>query len=415
MILTLRSPGTAHTINTITLRKLPSRRTQIGAAALISVGAAVFALYAIEAILASANPSWIDKLGTTLRRGPSVVDETMRIRSSHSHAFPFLQPDTYIDSTNRSVLSVNGTTTIPLSGPTSALTILCNESGTTIGYRSDSLGFRNPPDAWDPLHPDVAIIGDSFAHGFCRPDTETIAGRLRVTGLRVLNAGITGAGPLAELGIVREFLTEVKPKHVYWLFYEGNDLIDIESEKKTALNNYLRPEYSQGLLERRAGIDSAIRDYSNAMFARHRTPTLYQKLMSFVLLRKLRTATGLYRQPESPVGNEIEDVRILRSVLGQADSEVKAWGGDLTLVYLPERRRFNKRTAAVVGENHDPLVVQQRVKRIASDIGIPMLDVAETFARHAGPAKFWNSRRYHYNAQGYALVADVILGDLAKH
>ncbi len=406
-------------------------------AAAISLIATLLTLYALEAVLAFANPSWVDKLGTTLRRGPSVVDETLRFRASHAQAFPFLQPDTYLDSSNQSLLSISGTNTIPLSGSGNTLTILCNESGTTIGYRSDSLGFRNPQNVWEPIsqqpearyqvpvqvtstrqswqHPDAALIGDSFTHGFCRPEPETIAAKLRASGKRVINAGLTGAGPLAELGILREFISSAKPKHVYWLFYEGHDLIDIASEQKTALVNYLKPDYSQHLLERHREVDSAIRDFSNALLARHRAPSTAQRLWSFVLLRKLRTATGLYRQPSTPVGDENDESAVLRSVLEQADLAVKAWGGQLTLVYLPERRRFNKRTAPVTGEHHDPRMVQQRVKDITTRLGIPILDVVEVFAREEDPAKLWNSRRYHYNADGYELVAQTIADDLAKH
>ena len=206
-----------------------------------------------------------------------------------------------------------------------------------------------------------------------------------------------------------------KPRHVYWLFYEGNDLIDITSERKTQLISYLKPDYSQHLVEHRHDIDRAIEAFSNTLLARHRAPTRAQQIWSFLLLRKLRTATGLYRQPSSRGGDEVEESAILESVLRQAASEVKAWGGQLTLVYLPERRRFNKRSRAVVGENHDPGVVQQRVRGIARRLGIPIVDVAEIFASREHPTKLWNARRYHYNAEGYGVVAQAIAADLVKH
>lgn len=384
------------------------------AAVLISIGAAAFALYSLEAILTFADPTWVDKLGTTLRRGPSVIDETMRIRGSHFPSFPFLQPDTYIDAYSRTKLSIDSVPVLPLSGIGSALTILCNESGTTIGYRSDSLGFRNPPDAWEPIHPEVALIGDSFAHGFCRPENETVAARMRAAGIRVVNAGLTGMGPLAELGVVREFLTSVKPKDVYWLFYEGNDLIDITSERQTHLTNYLKPAFSQHLLEKRHAIDSAIARFANSMLAEHRLPTRSQKIWSFLILRNLRRATGVYRQPPPQIINEREESLVLEDVLDLASTEIKGWGGTLHLVYLPERRRFVRYTPPVTGENHDPVAVEERVSRIAMRLGIPMIDVPAIFAAQANPARLWNARRYHYNADGYALVAEAIIADLKK-
>jgi hypothetical protein len=381
-------------------------------AAATSVVAAIFALYMVEAILTFANASWVDKLGTTLRRGPSVVTETLRVRAGHSQAFPFLQPDTYVDSTNQPLVSIDGIATIPLSGPGNTLTILCNESGTTIGYRSDSLGFRNPPDSWEPTHPDLALIGDSFAHGFCRSESETIASRLRSSGAHVANVGLTGAGPLAELGVLREFLSAEKPANVYWLFYEGNDLIDLTSERKTLLVNYLNPEFSQHLLERHHQVDSAIKVFSNELLAKRRLPSTSEKVWAFLILRKLRTATGLYRRPEQTTSNEEKEIELLETVLGKASEETRSWGGRLTLVYLPERRRFNKRTPPVTGENHDPETVMRRVEAAAQRLAIPMIDIAAVFASENEPAKLWNARRYHYNAKGYALVAKAIIGDL---
>ena len=98
----------------------------------------------------------------------------------------------------------------------------------------------------------------------------------------------------------------------------------------------------------------------------------------------------------------------------KASLEVKAWGGQLHIVYLPERRRFNKSTPPAIGEDHDPVVVQQRLRRIAIRHEIPMIDVAAIFAAQKHPAKLWNARRYHYNADGYALVANAIIADLKK-
>ena len=376
--------------------------------------AAIFALYLLEAVLTFANPKWIDKLGTTLRAGPSVVSETIRIRTSNPHAYPFLQPDTYTDASGKAKLLVGDSATLPLSGQASTLTILCNESGITIGYRSDSLGFRNPPDIWAPIHSGVALIGDSFTHGFCRPEQETIAAHLRAANVRTLNLGLTGAGPLAELGIVREYLPTVRPKRVYWLFYEGNDLVDVKSERETLLYRYLSPDFTQNLLARHNAVDSAIVRFADSMLSAYRPPTSAQKLWSFVLLRKLRTATGLYKIPVYDQGDEKAEAELLESVLSRARADVESWGGELRLVYLPERRRFNRNTAPVVGERHDPVVVQQRIRRIAYRLDIPVIDVASAFASEKDPTSLWNARRYHYNAAGYAIVAKAILDDLRK-
>lgn len=383
-------------------------------AAAIAVASTLITLYAIELFLTLGNPRWIDQLGTTLRKGPSVIAETSRMRARGIAAYPFLQSDTFADSTGKSTLTIAGDTAIsPLAGLAADLTILCNESGTTIGYRSDSLGFRNPADAWGRVHPAAALVGDSFAHGFCRPERETIAGMLRADGVVLVNAGVTGAGPLAELGILREYMSRVQPRVVYWLFYEGNDLIDLTSERKTSLNRYLQSDYSQHLVERKQTVDEAMRRFADSVIAAYRPPGMLRRVEAFLLLRQLRTATGLYRGVKLPKArDESGELSLLRGVLERADADVKAWGGRLRIVYLPERRRFNRRTAAVVGENHDPYKVQREVTRISADLGIPVLDAAAAFAAEEHPEQLWNARRYHYNAKGYAIVAKMIIADL---
>jgi hypothetical protein len=371
-------------------------------------------LYTLEALLAFAPTTWVDKLGTTLRKGPSVISETVRMRARSASAYPYLQPDTFTDSTHRGLTIGGGSVVAPLAGIGNALTILCNESGTTIGYRSDSLGFRNPPSAWDSLQSRVALVGDSFAQGFCRPESETIAGVIRASGRYVINAGLTGAGPLAELGVVREYLSIVKPREVYWLFYEGNDLIDITSERNTLLRNYLDSSWTQHLAARKGEISIAMKRFADSVITTHPEPDSKQKLISFLLMRRLRTATGLYRQPSLPSArDETAELEMLESILRRAKADVAGWGGTLHVVYLPERRRFNKATRAVTGEDHDPERVKKSVTEITSRLGISLIDVAAAFAAQRDPRELWNARRYHYNARGYAIVADAIIRDLA--
>ncbi|HZJ00085.1 MAG TPA: hypothetical protein VFD22_05450 [Gemmatimonadaceae bacterium] len=380
---------------------------------LVSLASAIATLYALEALISLAPSQLIDKLGTTLRKGPTVIAETDRMRNRNIVAFPYLQPDTFIDSASNGLKLNDTATVIPLSGIPKAMTVLCNESGTTIGYRSDSLGFRNPQGIWDPKRLDAVVIGDSFAHGFCRTESETITGMLRSGGIRAANTGLTGAGPLAELGVIREYVSAVKPRDVYWLFYEGNDLIDLVSERETTLSKYLDPKFSQHLSANAAMIAQTEKRYADSLLNQYKPPSFAARARGFLTLRNLRTATGLYRGVKQPaMRDESREVALLREVLSVANHEVKSWGGRLHLVYLPERRRFDSRTRAVTGENHRPDDVEKAVFSITTDLDIPVLNAAAEFARQDDPTSLWNARRYHYNAKGYRIVAGLISDDL---
>jgi hypothetical protein len=123
---------------------------------------------------------------------------------------------------------------------------------------------------------------------------------------------------------------------------------------------------------------------------------------------------GLYRGVRQPaIRDESAEVALLRQVLARANGEVTAWGGQLHLVYLPERRRFDTRTRPVTGENHSPAQVEREVLKIAQELNIPVLNAADAFARQAQPRSLWNARRYHYNAEGYRIVAGLIMRELA--
>ena len=376
----------------------------------ISLISTLVTVYLLETVLSIAPTAVIDKLGTSLRKGPSVIAETYRLRQSGLVAYPYVQPDTFVDSVTPGLKLPDGSTVVPLSGMSATLTVLCNESGTTIGYRSDSLGFRNPSYVRsDGDSPTIAIVGDSFAHGFCRPEGESVAGQLRMRGIRVSNLGLTGAGPLAELGVIREFLPAQKPKRVYWLFYEGNDLIDLVSERNTVVAQYLNPDFSQRLLNNAPSISASQRGYADSLLTAYKPPGFAARLRGFLTARQLRTAIGLVRGVKQPsMRDESKEIELMGRVLVRARDDIRAWGGELYVVYLPERRRFNKRSAPVVGENHDPHAVESAVLGIASRLEIPVLNAASAFAQQRDPTALWNARRYHYNRAGYRIVADLI-------
>lgn len=372
-------------------------------------------LYALETVLTFSSPAWVEKLGTTLRKGPTVVSETRKLREQGIPAYPFVQSDTYVQSSPKGIRVDDTTTAIPLSGIPDELTVLCNESGTTIGYRADSLGFRNPGDIWEPIYPEYALVGDSFTQGFCRSEPETIASLLRANQLRVVNAGVTGAGPLTEAGVVREFISKVKPHTVFWLFYEGNDLIDISSESKTDLARYADTAYSQNLIARKTAIARVEKRFADSLIAAHPDPGVVEILRAWITMRKLRTALGLYRIPDPPHEDLGHETSLFKSALASAQRDISGWNGRLVLVYLPERRRFNTNTNISAGENHDPRDVESRIRRICAELNIPFVDVAKAFADSQQPTALWNSRRYHYNPQGYAIVARTILAWIAAN
>ena len=62
-----------------------------------------------------------------------------------------------------------------------------------------------------------------------------------------------------ELATLEEYLQPLHPKIVLWFYYEGNDLIDLQKERKNKLlMRYLNGNFSQNLIALQSEIDRAI-------------------------------------------------------------------------------------------------------------------------------------------------------------
>jgi hypothetical protein len=66
----------------------------------------------------------------------------------------------------------------PLAPQAAAKIYFCNEGYGLIRYKTDRFGFRNEDALWDK-HVDAILIGDSFTHGACVKDEDTISGYLQ--------------------------------------------------------------------------------------------------------------------------------------------------------------------------------------------------------------------------------------------
>lgn len=116
-------------------------------------------------------------------------------------------------------------------------TILCNEHGKYLYYRSDLYGFRNSKsDIYENFN--VMLIGDSYAMGFCEEPEDTITGHLNAAGIPTLNLGLGGAGPFTYAKLLDAFSTHLNENtSVVILSYFNNDINDALIEEKTLIGN----------------------------------------------------------------------------------------------------------------------------------------------------------------------------------
>ncbi len=147
---------------------------------------------------------------------------------------------------NRNNINDSNHILLPLSGISNKKTIFCNENGYYSIYQSDRHGFNNPDTEWDKSQIEYLLIGYSFTHGACVNEENTISGNIRKMIKEkeekggVLNLGYSNNGPLLELATLREYLPHINPKKVLWIYFEKNDLFDLNYELTyETLLNYL--------------------------------------------------------------------------------------------------------------------------------------------------------------------------------
>jgi hypothetical protein len=294
---------------------------------------------------------------------------------------------------------------LPLGGIANRTTVLCNEGGKWAVYRSDEHGFRNPSEAWRaPLH--IAVVGDSFSHGNCVADGEDWPGALRRLQPGVLNLGMGGNGPLFMLATIREYLRPLKPPVVIWQYLESHETRIPGETKVPMLRRYLdEPEYRQGLVRRQDEIDTLLAKLVEGALAEPELATPKPPL-DWSRLRRLKTlreALGPKPKPAAAPAAATPSLTDLARILQEAKRTVESWGGRFVFLYLPTHRGLQPGPPPTHYNNHDQIMT------LAKELGLEVIDLEPVMrAQPDRLALFPYRTDYHYNAAGYALVADAV-------
>jgi lysophospholipase L1-like esterase len=318
-----------------------------------------------------------------------------------------------------SAVSIDGTEVVPLAAVANRLTLLCNESGEWVHYRADGRGFNNPKGQWEqPI--EIAALGDSFVQGYCVPPEKNFVALIRQRRPATLNLGVAGDGPLLMLATLQEHLSALRPKTVLWFYFEGNDLLDLQTERRNAvLRNYLNPGFGQPLLSRQDDIDRAMLQVVPQVNARQdsdkaarRWNTVKYSSLSFFKLTALRERIGIITETDAEIlraGADLDSTNtaVFRDVLTAARSRVDSWSGRLVFVYLPGWTRY-------AGSNSPGDAKREQVLSLVRELGIPLIDLHPAFQAQKDPLDLFPFRLPgHYTEAGHRLVASEVLSQLA--
>ena len=298
---------------------------------------------------------------------------------------------------------------IPLGGIFNVDTVLCNELGQYVVYRSDRYGFNNYDYVYDK-EIDAVLIGDSFTQGACVQQNESIMGNLNRMGLATISLGKGGNGPLAEYASYKEYVDELEPEYVLWLYFEGNDLYgDLQRENSfELLRKYLDDDgFSQNLSNNRDKIDNYIKEHldDRRAYGFHK---FIMRIRSAVKLTDLRTVISNFAG--SPIllrlykNMDQETKDLFEQIILKANSATRQKGERFIFVYLPAYTRYTNS-----GYKNLLDFGKEYVIGFLKENNIEHLDFDEVISGHKDPLEFFPYRQDgHYNPLGYQVLSSEI-------
>lgn len=334
----------------------------------------------------------------------SANEVILDMRALGELVYPYYSPSKYVN--NPSLLLQDQL--FPLGSISSVLTLLCNENGPYITNYNDRFGFNNDDRVYDRAGERWLLVGDSFTHGYCVQQDDTIAGVLRKRGLNAISIGVIANGPLRELASLKEYGSHLKPKVVLWFFYGGNDFQDLQLELKVpALLQYLNnPSHSQNLVNRQREIDTF---HINKAEKIDRIPLYYGKyiqndkeqedtiinfLKGVFTLHRFRQLIGLsYNFYTKGLSKDKRSLLpTIREIMVAAKNTTASWGGEIYFVYLPQ-----------IGKRHNEY---DEVRVIIEELGIKFINFSDIHNSYKEEINTLTST--HYNETGYKLLADFV-------
>jgi lysophospholipase L1-like esterase len=288
-------------------------------------------------------------------------------------------------------------------------------------FRTDGYGFRN---AWPwPEQADIVVVGDSFVFGYGVADTEAWPALLAqaLPQARVINLGLSGAGPQQYLRIYETFGVSLQPKVLVVGLLLINDFWDAAMfdrwVKAHTEEHYLvwrsRP-YHFTLSRPLASLKNALRQYSyvynlarNAYRAWRKGGAIHLEQTDGTRLQLVPSFVAQAASMGQPARREFQ---LVLQALVDLQTLARQHGTSVLVVIQPAKEEvYLPLLSKPVADLSAPL-------RLALDAqGIAYLDVTAAFQQCArtGERLFFEVDG-HINKQGHRLLAQEVLAHLSK-
>ena len=303
---------------------------------------------------------------------------------------------------------------IPFRGPINKKTLSCAEDLNYKTINNDRYGFKNPDYIYNN-EIDVILLGGSFTEGYCYNIDKDIAGNLNLENISTLNLGVAATGPLVSLAVLKEFGSTYKPKNIFYLYYEGNNLDMLEWEKKDLnLIKYLNKNYKNYYLDQydeiKTFLDKAEKEsleQINNKFLIIQQINKLKKNNYIGSIKDILELTILKNRIRNLFNTKKKnyDLKILNNIIVEMQNESKKWKGNFTFVYLPSwERYFNKNS------NTQPVIkLRNEIISNLEKNNIQVIDITNSFSNLQNLKDFYPLGYIgHVNEKGYKKIADIL-------
>ena len=289
----------------------------------------------------------------------------------------------------------------PLSGHSNNKNFYCHKGQYNI-LNHDRFGFNNPDYVWDESNIDYLVVGDSNIYGACVKENQNINGYLRsISNKTALNIGQMSNGPLLEYATLKEYFKKKITKRIIWIYYEGNDLENLLSEKKIPiLQKYLNEDnFTQNLISKQDLINELVIKKVDSIF--EATINKKEKKIELVKLLKLYSTRQFIINYLFREKLPLDDFKQVMKKTKDFSNENNA---NLYFVYLPDHYRY-------INNKKGKYKLYDEVLSIVSELDIDIINLHEDLFSKIDALKYMdrNDRGYnHYNEKGNQVIADTI-------
>jgi len=366
------------------------------------------------------------------------------------------------------VLEVAARVLLRPSAPRAALGTPISEFSETLGWRTraggaqrirredfevtiaiNSLGLRGPEIAYAarPGIRRLAVMGDSFAHGYYAEEPETLRGRLARAldscELEVLNAGGPGYSTDQEWIYFTEEIRKYEPREVVLLFYSNDLQFNIEAmgtaerekpvfvERKGRLELLTRrlsppSEGDPGSMAQSPARPSAPTFRGSALWGfgasrlQRSRPDWSKALSGYGITPAVSLQPPREFLPFGPIDDHeralVEEMwRRTTALLQGFGDHVRATGAGFSVFYVPARFEVNDEAWTFVRRRYEPNrpwnrdAVSTRIESVLTALDIPLLEATEALrAAEKTEAKAYLPLDGHWNSLGNEIAFQTV-------